>query len=38
MALARVNETSHKTYCGLSLDEHAEEVSHFDYFALSLEF
>lgn len=27
MALARVNETAHKTYCGLSLDEHADEVS-----------
>lgn len=30
MALARANETAHKTYCGLSLDEHAEEVSFSD--------
>lgn len=27
MTLARVNKTAHKTYRGLSLDEHAEEVS-----------
>ncbi len=30
VALARANETAHKTYCGLSLDEHAEEVSRSD--------
>ena len=30
MALARVNRTAHKTYRGLSLDKHAEEVSHSD--------
>lgn len=27
LALARVNKTAHKTYRGLSLDAHAEEVS-----------
>ena len=33
MALARVNETAHRTYRGLSLDEHAEEVSHPDCYS-----
>ena len=35
MALARVNKTAHKTYCGLSLDEHAEEVGYAEGLGLS---
>lgn len=38
MALARVNETAHKTYCGLSLDEHAEEVNYHPDLLIDLAF
>ena len=30
MALARTKKTAHRTCCGVSLDEHTEEVSHYD--------
>ena len=33
--LARTNQTAHRTYCGVTLDEHKEEVSRYDVSSLS---